>query len=157
MRCVKFLLAPVLWLISISALAVVEVVHFDDESLRPRYQQLIEELRCPKCQNQNLADSNSPISVDMRREVKRILEEGGSDAQVKEYLVSRYSEFVLYRPQVNQSTLFLWLFPALLLLIGVLVIVHMSRRQRTATVSEHGEVAIDKQRLQQLLDEEESP
>ena len=79
-------------------LANAEVVAFSDESLRPRYQQLIEELRCPKCQNQNLADSNSPISNDLRAQVQRLLEEDLSYQQIKDYLVARYSEFILYRP-----------------------------------------------------------
>ena len=61
-----------------------EVVEFSDESLRPRFQQLVEELRCPKCQNQNLADSNSPISQDLRREIQRMLEQQMTDQQIKD-------------------------------------------------------------------------
>ena len=84
--------------------AVAEIVEFSDESLRPRYQQLVEELRCPKCQNQNLADSNSPISQDLRREIQRLLEQQMTDQQIKDYLKTRYSEFILYRPEVNKNT-----------------------------------------------------
>ena len=82
-----------LLLISCDLIAGVDVVNFSDESLRPRYQQLIQELRCPKCQNQNLADSNSPISVDLRSQVHRLLEEGKSNAEIKTYLSDRYSDF----------------------------------------------------------------
>ena len=103
-------------------LANAEVVEFSDESLRPRYQQLLEELRCPKCQNQNLADSNSPISNDLRVQVQRLLEEELSDQQIKDYLVARYSEFILYRPEVNQSTWLLWGSPIIFVLLGLLAI-----------------------------------
>mgnify|MGYP000093478109 CR=1 FL=1 len=103
-------------------LANAEVVEFSDESLRPRYQQLLEELRCPKCQNQNLADSNSPISNDLRVQVQRLLEEELSDQQIKDYLVARYSEFSLYRPEVNQSTWLLWGSPIIFVLLGLLAI-----------------------------------
>lgn len=103
-------------------LANAEVVEFSDESLRPRYQQLVEELRCPKCQNQNLADSNSPISKDLRVQVQQLLEEGLTDQQIKDYLKARYSEFILYRPEVNQATWLLWAAPVLFLIMGLLII-----------------------------------
>ena len=108
-----------LLLISCELFASADVVEFSDEELRPRYQQLIAELRCPKCQNQNLADSNSPISVDLRRQVQRLLEEDMSNQQIKAYLTSRYSDFILYRPQVKQNTWFLWIAPIALLLLAI--------------------------------------
>ena len=89
-------------LLSSQLLASSEIVEFSDESLRGRYQQLIQELRCPKCQNQNLADSNAPISQDLRAQVQGLLEEGMSDRQIKDYLKARYSDFILYRPEVNK-------------------------------------------------------
>jgi len=119
---VKALLFVVLLFQCQLVLANAEVVEFSDESLRPRYQQLLEELRCPKCQNQNLADSNSPISNDLRVQVQRLLEEELSDQQVKDYLVARYSEFILYRPEVNQSTWLLWGSPIIFVLLGLLAI-----------------------------------
>jgi len=119
---VKALLFVVLLFQCQLVLANAEVVEFSDESLRPRYQQLLEELRCPKCQNQNLADSNSPISNDLRVQVQRLLEEELSDQQIKDYLVARYSEFILYRPEVNQSTWLLWGSPIIFVLLGLLAI-----------------------------------
>ncbi len=110
--------------------AVVETYEFADPSLRARYQQFVAELRCPKCQNQNLADSNSEIAEDLRREVYRLLHEGKSDTEIVNYMVARYGEFVLYRPPVNQHTLWLWLAPAGLLLVGALVVVVVVRRQK---------------------------
>ena len=120
-----------LLLISCELFASADVVEFSDEELRPRYQQLIAELRCPKCQNQNLADSNSPISVDLRRQVQRLLEEGMSNQQIKAYLTSRYSDFILYRPQVKQNTWFLWIAPIALLLLGLLILYRISQRQKS--------------------------
>ena len=109
-----------------------EVVVFSDESLRPRYQQLLEELRCPKCQNQNLADSNSPISQDLRREIQRMLEERMTDKQIKDYLKSRYSEFILYRPEVNKNTWLLWGSPVLVVLLGLLILLRHNRQPKPA-------------------------
>jgi cytochrome c-type biogenesis protein CcmH len=138
-------------------LASAEIVPFSDESLRPRYQQLIEELRCPKCQNQNLADSNSPISQDLREQVRRLLEEGLTDAEIKEYLKSRYSEFILYRPEVNQNTWLLWAAPVLFLIIGILVLYRLyfnsAASARAVTPEKNGLDSHNQQRLDELLQE----
>ena len=156
----KLLLGLMLLFQSQLLLANAEVVAFSDESLRPRYQQLIEELRCPKCQNQNLADSNSPISNDLRAHVQRLLEEGMSDQQIKDYLVARYSEFILYRPEVNQSTWLLWGSPIVFVLMGLLVVYRLYFRSRlvhsAAQAHTEGENssqinAEDQQRLDNLL------
>lgn len=119
-------------------LANAEVVEFSDESLRPRYQQLVEELRCPKCQNQNLADSNSPISKDLRVQVQQLLEEGLTDQQIKDYLKARYSEFILYRPEVNQATWLLWAAPVLFLIMGLLIIYRLYFRFKADSSSGSG-------------------
>jgi cytochrome c-type biogenesis protein CcmH len=132
--------------------ASTEVVEFSDESLRPRFQQLVEELRCPKCQNQNLADSNSPISQDLRREIQRMLEQQMTDQQIKDYLKSRYSEFILYRPEVNKSTWLLWGSPAVILLLGLLIAMRHNRQKPLATASSSASAA--DQRLAALLDDE---
>ena len=135
--------------------ASTEVVEFSDESLRPRFQQLVEELRCPKCQNQNLADSNSPISQDLRREIQRMLEQQMTDQQIKDYLKSRYSEFILYRPEVNKSTWLLWGSPAVILLLGLLIAMRHNRQKPLVTASSSASAA-DQQRLAALLDDEEN-
>lgn len=140
-----------LLLISCDLIAGVDVVNFSDESLRPRYQQLIQELRCPKCQNQNLADSNSPISIDLRRQVQLLLEEGKSNAEIKTYLSDRYSDFILYRPQVKQNTWALWLAPIVLLLIGLLILVRILKRQKTTVVEKAPVNPQDQERLRELL------
>ena len=115
--------------------ASTEIVKFSQPELRERYYSLIAELRCPKCQNQNLADSNAPISTDMKAQVHRMLEQQKSDAEIKAYLVSRYSEFVLYRPSVNKKTWFLWVSPAVLLGITLLILYRNAYRRRSANNS----------------------
>lgn len=102
--------------------ATSEVVEFSDPLLRERYYQLVQELRCPKCQNQNLADSNAPISKDMKAQIHTMLEAQNTDDQIKQHLVSRYSEFVLYRPEVNANTWFLWFAPLCFVLLGGLIV-----------------------------------
>lgn len=119
-------------LVCLPAWAVIEVDRLSSPELSERYQQLVAVYRCPKCQNQNLAESNSPISIDLRTEIRRLLEEGASDTQISDYLVARYGEFVLYRPRVQASTYILWLAPAALLLLGLLVVVFIVRRQKRA-------------------------
>ena len=136
------------------AVASTAVVEFSDESLRIRYQQLVQELRCPKCQNQNLADSNSPISEDLRAQVHRLLEEGMSDREIKNYLKSRYSEFILYRPEVNQNTWLLWAAPVVFLLFGLWVLyrLYFNRSSRDMPVEQNDQLSsVDQQRLDQLL------
>ena len=136
------------------AIASTAVVEFSDESLRIRYQQLVQELRCPKCQNQNLADSNSPISEDLRAQVHTLLEEGMSDREIKNYLKSRYSEFILYRPEVNQNTWLLWAAPVVFLLFGLWVLyrLYFNRSSSDMPVEQNDQLSsVDQQRLDQLL------
>jgi len=101
--------------------AAIDVHEFDSEDKNDQFQVLVQELRCPKCQNQNLADSNSQISIDLRDQVARLVSEGRSDKEIKAYMVDRYGEFVLYRPPVENSTLALWLGPAVMFGIALLI------------------------------------
>ena len=112
----------VLLLLSAPALAVIESYPFEDEELLARYQTLSAELRCPKCQNQNIADSNAPIAADLRSQLHRQLHEGKSDEEIVEYMVDRYGEFVLYRPRWNQVTLVLWLAPLIFLALALWIV-----------------------------------
>ena len=142
----------VLVLAATALLGSENLVQFSDESLRIRYQALITELRCPKCQNQNLADSNSPISQDLREEVQRMLEQQMTDVEIKYHLTSRYSEFILYRPDVNKTTYLLWGSPVVILLIGLIVALRLNRRNTVQAVSS-GKTQIDNEsRLAELLE-----
>jgi cytochrome c-type biogenesis protein CcmH len=97
--------------------ASIDSFDFANEEQRARYQQLTEELRCPKCQNQNLADSDSQIAADLRRELHQQLLDGKSDEAIIEFMRDRYGDFVLYKPRIQRSTLFLWLGPVGLILL----------------------------------------
>lgn len=97
-------------------------LQFADAAEERRFQRLTAELRCVMCQNQSLADSDAQIAHDLRREVLELMQEGKTDAQVKQFLVERYGEFVLYRPQVSGGTWLLWFGPGLLLLAGGVVV-----------------------------------
>lgn len=135
--------------LSSAATAVVETYHFDDEVLRERYLSFIDELRCPKCQNQNLSGSNSPIAEDLRKELYRLLVEGKSDTEIIHFMVSRYGEFVLYRPPFNAETALLWFAPVIFLVLGGLMVMLIVRRQKN-TESEKGLVVLDVSEQQEL-------
>ncbi len=104
-------------------------LQFNDAAEEARFHKLTAELRCVMCQNQSLADSNAQIAHDLRREVLDLMREGRNDAEVKDFLVARYGEFVLYRPRVEGSTWLLWFGPALLLLVGGFVVARIVRRR----------------------------
>ena len=112
----------------ISVLNAEQLITFSDDAYLKRYQNLLEELRCPKCQNQNLADSNAPISNDLKEEIQRLLEQGLDDKDIKRALTERYSDFILYDPKFNKNTYFLWLAPFIVLLIGFWWVYSMSTK-----------------------------
>ncbi|HAB54923.1 MAG TPA: cytochrome c-type biogenesis protein CcmH [Cellvibrionales bacterium] len=99
-----------------------ELKVFSDPDMRQRYYGLIAELRCPKCQNQNLADSDAPIATDLRNELYLLINDNYSDADILEFMASRYGEFVLYSPPVNSVTAVLWIIPAGLGLLGFAIV-----------------------------------
>ena len=104
-------------------------LQFNDAAEERRFHALVSELRFVMCQNQSLSDSNAQIAYDLRREVLGLMRAGKSDAEVKDFLVARYGEFVLYRPRMTGRTWLLWLGPALLLLVGGAVIARIVRRR----------------------------
>jgi len=134
--------------------AAIDTYEFASEAERARYRQLTEELRCPKCQNQNIADSDAPIAMDLRAEIYRKLEAGDSNAQIIDYLVSRYGDFVLYKPPVTRRTLLLWYGPAALLVGGFMLVgVIVLRRRKAGVEVSAGLSSNEQQRLAQLLEQ----
>lgn len=105
-------------------------LQFNDVAEEKRFRALVAELRCVMCQNQSLADSNAQIAVDLRHEVLALMRQGKSNREVKDFLVARYSEFVLYRPQVESKTWLLWFGPAVVLLVGGFVVASAVRHHR---------------------------
>ena len=95
-----------------------ELVQWDSPQQRDRYYRLMTELRCPKCQNQSLSDSNAPIAADLRQQLQLLMKEDYSDREILEYMQQRYGDFVLYQPPVNRVTMVLWLLPLVCLLFA---------------------------------------
>jgi cytochrome c-type biogenesis protein CcmH len=111
--------------------AAIDVYEFDSEVDRKRYQSFIDEMRCPKCQNQNLSGSDSPIAMDLRRELYLMIEDGKSDKEIVDFMVERYGEYILYRPRLTSATFLLWAAPVFLLFAGIVLLVLIVRRRRT--------------------------
>ncbi|MGF1644141.1 MAG: cytochrome c-type biogenesis protein [Thiotrichales bacterium] len=103
---------------------------FSSVAEEARFKELIAELRCLVCQNQNLADSDAELARDLREEVHRMLREGKSDREVLDFMVTRYGDFVLYRPPVQSNTVLLWVGPFVILAIGILTAIVFVRRHR---------------------------
>lgn len=138
---------------SFAANATIDTYEFKDDANRERFQQLTNELRCPKCQNQNLAGSNSPIASDLRREIHRMVEEGKQDAEITDYMVTRYGEFVLYRPRMSASTWILWYGPFVLVAIGFAIVLLITRKRKRVNEKQDDSLNdADKTRLATLLD-----
>lgn len=126
MKLSKLLILVLTLTLSVSVLAqrapVQEPMVFDSPLQEDRFKQLTLELRCLVCQNQNLADSDAQLAHDLRAEVHEMLVAGKSDDEIKQFMVERYGDFVLYRPPVQKNTYLLWLAPMVLLLIGAVVL-----------------------------------
>ena len=105
---------------------------FSAENLDKRVAALADELRCLVCQNQTLAESNAPLAVDLRNQIREQLAKGASEGEVREFMVARYGDFVRYRPPLKASTLLLWFGPFLLLATGIALLVRAVRRRRAA-------------------------
>ena len=117
-------------LLTTAGYARVEVHDFDSPDQEQRYNKLIEELRCLVCQNQNLADTNAELAVDLRRKTYEMVKQDKTEQEIASYMVDRYGEFVLYRPPLNSNTLLLWIGPFIILLIGVGLLIRTIRRRR---------------------------
>ena len=125
-----------LTLFSFPALAIDTGQAFDDPELQARYEKIISEVRCLKCQNQTIKDSNVFLAADLRREIRNLIAEGKTDAEIADFLVTRYGEFALYRPRATGKTLILWLAPGLLLLGGAIVLVRVLRRRMSMPIDD---------------------
>lgn len=119
----------VLMLLLSTAASAMEPIKFADDAEEARFRALSAELRCVMCQNQSLADSNAQIAHDLRMQVLALMREGKSDREIKDYLVARYSDFVLYNPPVRPSTWLLWFGPGLILVGGAVVLAVVVRKR----------------------------
>ena len=116
------------------AFAAEETLSFSTPEKKLLYQKMTREMRCLKCQNQNLADSPAGIAEDLKREIFLMVEEGRSAAHITDFMVARYGDFILYKPAIKPLTLFLWVAPFLLMAVGLFLVVKLSKRREL-----HGE------------------
>ena len=145
--------------LSISAWANIDTYQFDNPRQEAQYRALIEEFRCPKCQNQNLAGSDAPIAQDLKQKTYDMVKDGRSDAEIRQYMNERYGDFISYKPPVRPSTWILWFFPPVLLVFVMLAwfIRNRNSSKRAAAIAnpiEQGYAplsAAEQQRLQDLL------
>ncbi len=148
-RCLRissWLLVIGLALMSAASFAI-DPMPFRDAAEEARFRALTAELRCVMCQNQSLADSNAPIAQDLRNEVLELMQQGKSDDEIKAFLTERYTDFVLYRPAMRGSTLWIWIAPPALFLIGAGVLFAILRR-RTRTQAGTTPVAVEEDEWQ---------
>lgn len=133
------LLFTLLFALSVNAVVEGYKYDFDNEIDKHRFEDLAEELRCPKCQNQNLADSNAPVARDLRDKLYELVKDGRSDMEIMEYMVARYGDFVRYKPEMKSSTWVLWFGPAVMMFIAVLIVVALkqSRKPKADKTSDH--------------------
>jgi len=131
----RALLALFIALSGVAAAQAIDPLPFKNHAQEVRFQNLTRQLRCLVCQNENLADSNADLARDLRHEVFGLMQQGKSDDEIKQYLVDRYSDFVLYDPPVKPATWLLWFGPGLFLLMGAaVVLVTIRKRTRAARI-----------------------
>lgn len=133
----KYFLLSLL-LLTGAAQATQVLIEFKSPEQRALFKELTHELRCPKCQNQNIADSNAVVAVDMRNKTLELVQQGQTKEQVLDYMKSRYGDFVHYQPPLNKFTLILWLLPALMVLGLILLLLARRRADRDELVAEPG-------------------
>ena len=148
-------LFALLWLIPALSMASNEIQQFDNAQQESDYRALIQELRCPQCQNNNIADSNATIATDMRNKTLQLMKQRKSKDEGVGYMVERYGNFVTYDPPITPATILLWLMP--LLLIGVGLGIMFKRKKRLQAVSSEQKNAnvVDTARLNQILNEKD--
>ena len=141
-------------LFSSMAFSAIDALNFTFPQQESDYHQLTQSLRCPQCQNNNIADSNATIAVDMRGKVFELLQEGKSKNDVVDYMVARYGNFVTYDPPMTASTLVLWIAPLLLVLLGVVFLLRRKPKAQSAVKSQDVLTDEDNARLAELLNKD---
>ena len=134
--------------LSSPAPAVIESYEFSDPAQETRYQNMIAQLRCLVCQNQNLADSNADLAKDLRARTYQMISAGSTDDEIAEFMTARYGDFVLYRPPLRLRTALLWLGPFAILLVALVIFFFTVRKSRTASIMSEQE----REKAARLLD-----
>lgn len=146
-----------LWMAPAYASSTYEAAIADDPVAEKRLQALSKELRCLVCQNETIADSNAELAVDLRREIRGMIHDGRSDNEILEFMVTRYGDFVLYRPPVKAITLLLWGGPIALLLIAVLALRSYLKRRSLLLAKTDKPLSADEMRRAEALLKELDP
>ena len=132
----RWLVLVLLGFFALPAAAIDTGQAFEDPVLQARYEDITAQVRCLQCQNESLRSSNATLARDLRREIRRMLEEGMTDAEIYDFLVERYGEFVLYRPKMSGKTLILWIAPGVLLLFGGGLLFNILRRRAALPIDD---------------------
>ncbi|WP_026958065.1 cytochrome c-type biogenesis protein [Aliagarivorans taiwanensis] len=148
MRVLVFLLG----LISSAAFAAIDVYEFDSEQQEALFRELTQELRCPKCQNNNIADSNAGLAQDLREKTYQLVKQGNDKQQVLDYMVDRYGNFVRYDPPLTPAVLILWLSPLLVIVFGG---IYLLGRNRNSSSNEPLVEEGERERLAKLIEQTE--
>ena len=122
--------------LSTQAFAIDSEKAFEDPELQARYEKIISEVRCLQCQNQSIKDSNVLLAADLRREIRRMISEGKTNADIADFLVARYGEFALYRPRTSGKTLILWVAPFLLIFFGGFAMIRIVRHRMSLPIDD---------------------
>ncbi len=130
--------------------AAVDAKQFDNPQQEKVYNDLISELRCLVCQNQNIADSNAALAGDLRRQVYEMIQQGKTRQEIVDYMLDRYGDYVLYRPPFRVKTGLLWIGPFLFLAIGIVVVVLYTKRRKNQQITELS--AEQQQKIRRLLE-----
>ncbi|QAY36456.1 cytochrome c-type biogenesis protein CcmH [Photobacterium damselae subsp. damselae] len=144
--------------ITLPALASIDVYDFKNNEQEKQFQELTSTLRCPKCQNNDIADSNATLAQDMRRKVYEMLQQGKSEKEIIDYMIARYGNFVTYDPPVMASTIILWAGPLLFVIIGFTVLVIRSRKNSKLAAENSDTLdAEEEARLKAILSDMDQP
>lgn len=142
------LLTACMILFSHASQAAIDTFEFENAQQEKTFHELTKLLRCPKCQNQNIADSNAELAKDLRNKTYELVKQGKSKDQVVDYMVARFGNFVRYDPPVTPATIFLWLGPLLFIIFGLLVLIRQIKKQPAKANNLDDQ---EQQKLQQLL------
>lgn len=141
--------------VSVNTSAGISVHDFDSPQQEAQYNGLINELRCPTCQNQNLAGSDAPIAQDLKQQTYEMVKAGRSDSEIRAFMFERYGDFISYKPPMRPSTWILWFFPPILLVVLLFIWFVKNRQKEKQVVVEESNIqpltADEQQRLNQLL------
>jgi len=132
--------------------AAVEIKKFDNEQQEQRYKYIIDELRCLVCQNQNISGSNAGLAKDLRKQVHKMILAGEDDEAIFDFMVTRYGDFVLYRPPFKATTFLLWVGPFIIFVFGLFMLIRFIRQRKKVVVTKLN--SGDKEKLKQLLNED---